>query len=815
MSTQESVSGGKAASGATRQVPTFCALCVSRCGARATVTDGTFVALHPDPTHPTGQALCVKGKAAPEIVNHPQRLLYPLKRTNPKGAEDPGWRRIGWDEALDTVALRLGELARDHGPESVVFGSASPSTSAMADSVDWLNRLRRAFGSPNFSVYMELCGWGRYGASFFTYGAAVPGSFLPDLDHAGCILYWGYNPSVARLAHATSTVAALGRGARLVVVDPRRAGLAGRAHHWLRVRPGTDAALALSLTHVMLAHGWFDAAFVRRWTNGPLLVRGDSGRFLRASDLGPTGDPAHYVAWDATRGAPAVYDPETGRHAVDEARLALTGTFGVATPGGPVPCRPAFDLLAERCCQMEPAVAEEITGVPAAAIVDAARTLWESRPVAFYTWSGLEQHSNATETVRAIHHLYALTGSFDDRGGNVAFPSVPSNPIDGPELLAPEQRAKTLGLADRPLGPARLEFVTGEALCAAALEGRPYRARALVNFGANLVMAHGDSARVHDALAALDFFVHADLFMSPTAQLADIVLPAASAFESEALKIGFEISEEAQSLVQLRTPLVPARGESRPDLEIIFGLATRLGLGDHFWNGSIEAAFRHQLAPSGITLEQLRADPAGVRVPLSTRHRKYAEANGRGPRGFRTPSRKVEFYSEALMDAGYAPLPGFVEPPTSPRSRPDLAERFPLILTCAKALWFCETQHRNVASLRRRMPDPQVELNPDTAAERGIGPGDWVTIDTPQGAVPARAKLNPSLDPQVVVGQHGWWQACEELNLPGYPPLGPGSANLNALLRQKPSDPISGSSPLRASVCNVRLVAPSPAKHNP
>ncbi|MFF0147436.1 molybdopterin-dependent oxidoreductase [Amycolatopsis sulphurea] len=165
-----------------RQVPTFCPLCISKCGAIATIKDGAFIALAPDPSHPTGQALCIKGKAAPEVVNHPDRLRYPLKRTNPKGAADPGWQRIGWDEALDTIAARVAAAAGEHGPESVVFASASPSTSAMSDSIDWLNRLRRAAGSPNFAVYMELCGWGRMLAPMFTFGAPVPGAYLPDLD---------------------------------------------------------------------------------------------------------------------------------------------------------------------------------------------------------------------------------------------------------------------------------------------------------------------------------------------------------------------------------------------------------------------------------------------------------------------------------------------------------------------------------------------------------------------------------------------------------------------------------------------------------
>ena len=716
---------------------TFCPLCVSRCGATATVEDGRLLALRPAPGHPTGQALCVKGKAAPEIVNHPDRLLRPLRRTAPKGASDPGWEPIGWDEALDTIATKLTAIAEESGPEAVVFGSASPSTSAMSDSIDWVVRLKRAFGSPNFCGYMELCGWGRYMASIYTYGEPVPGVYLPDLDNAGCILFWGYNPSVARLAHATATTAALRRGAKLIVVDPRRAGLASKAQQWLRVRPGTDGALALSVTHVMLERGWYDGEFLRDWTN----------------------------AFDVVDG------------------------------------RVVLDLIKAECVRFAPQAAAGITGVPAEQIVATARLLWDARPVAFYTWSGLEQHSNATQTVRAIGQLYALTGCIDAPGGNVLFTPVPTIPIDGAELLSPQQRAKAIGLQDRPLGPARFEYITGEDLYRAAIDHVPYRARALVNFGANLVMGHGNSARGRDALAAVDFFAHADLFMNPTAEQADIVLPVTSAFESEALRVGFEISQDAQSTVQLRKPLAHARGQARSDLQIVFALAVRLGLGDQFFGGDIEAAWRHQLAPSGITLEQLREHPGGVRLPLQTKHRKYLD------RGFRTPTGKVELYSPAFAAAGYPPIPTYAEPSISPLSRPDLTAEFPLVLTCAKSLFFCESQHRQIAKLRASAPEPQVEVHPETAAARGIAAGDWVRLSTPSGSVRARAKLNANLAPNVVVGQHGWWQACPELGMDGYPPFGDNSANLNLVLDQGPSDPVSGSSPLRASLCELGRVS--------
>jgi anaerobic selenocysteine-containing dehydrogenase len=419
---------GRMADHDSEHIPCFCALCVSRCGAIATVTDGRFVALDADPEHPTGQALCLKGKVAPEIVYHPRRLLRPLKRTRPKGDADPGWVEIGWDEALDTVAANLRRIAAAHGPEAVVFSTASPSTSALSDALDWVVRLRRAFGSPNHVVSMELCGWGRYLATAYTFGAPVPGGFMPDLERAGCMLFWGYNPSLARIVHATAAVAALNRGAKLVVVDPRRVGLASRASQWLRVRPGTDTALALSIAHVMIARGWFARDFVRDWTNAPFLVRDDTGRLLRQADIDPSGDPGSYVAWDAARGRPVALDPN---RAVADARpdLALAGSFDVPASAGPIACRPVFARLAEICRRHEPKAAAAITGVDAGAIEATAQLLWESRPVAYYAWSGVEQHTDATQMARAIAQLCVLTGSLDVPCGNVLFAGVPVNRI--------------------------------------------------------------------------------------------------------------------------------------------------------------------------------------------------------------------------------------------------------------------------------------------------------------------------------------------------------------------------------------------------
>jgi len=595
---------------------------------------------------------------------------------------------------------------------------------------------------------------------------------------------------------------------RLIVIDPRRAGLVSKADVWLRVRPGTDGALALGLANVMIQHGWYDADFLRAWSNGPLLVRADTGRMLTRRDLTPDGEARQYLAWDAVAARPVVYDAVTGCYDGDTATLALDGAYRIVTAQGEVVCQPAFALYAALCRRYPPEVVEATCWIPRAQLEETARLLWQARPVSYYAWSGHEHHANVTETARAMALLYALTGCFDAPGGNVLLPGVPAAPITGADLPVAPRRAPALGAVERPLGPARDNVITARELYRAILEGTPYPVRGLIGFGANMLLSQADGGHGRVALAALDFYAHADLFMTPTAALADVVLPVASAFEREALKIGFEISTEAQSLAQFRQAVVPPPGEARADTEIVFDLAGRLGLAAQFWDGNIEAAYHHQLTPTGVTLEQLRAAPGGVRVPLQTRYAKHAEPDAHGhPRGFATPSRRIELYSETFLEHGYAPLPDFVEPAIGPVARPDLAARFPLVLTCAKSTLFCQSQHRALPSLRKRALDPTVALHPEVARARGIAHGDWVAIDTPEGSVRACARLNADLDPRVVVGEHGWWQGCAALGAPAYDPFGPEGANFNLLIGSDTLDPISGTASHRAYLCEIRPVA--------
>jgi anaerobic selenocysteine-containing dehydrogenase len=799
----------------THRVHGFCGLCIARCGTIATVENGRFTRLDPDPEHPTGAAICAKGRAAPELVYGKDRLTHPLRRRRPKGDADPGWEKISWDAALDEIAAAMRRIASQHGPEAFAFSQSSPSTTAIGDSGALIRRLMNAFGTPNMVWALDLCGWGRGFATRYVYGVGSVatgsgGGAMADIANSGCLILWGYNPSISRLTHATATVDALKRGTKLIVIDPRNAGLTNKADIWLRPRPGSDGALALGLANLMIERGWYDRDFMRRWTNGPLLVRADTGRLLRESELSAGGGTRRHVAWHAQSDRPVAYDPATGRYDCPGDAVALAGKYRVSTPTGTVECHTVFDHYAALCAKYAPEVVEATCWVPKAQLEEAARLIWHARPVSYYAWSGHEQHANTTETARAMALLYALTGSFDAPGGNVLLPAIASAPITGEDLTRASGMAPTIGVAERPLGPARWNGASTHDFYRAVLDGVPYPVRGLLGFGANLLLAQADPERGRAALSALDFYAHADLFLNPTAALADIVLPIASCFEREALKIGFEISAESQSLVQLRQAIVPPRGEARSDSEVVFALADRLGLGGQFWDGDIDASHRAQLAPSGVALEQLRAAPAGLRLPLQARHRKHAEPDAQGnPRGFPTPSRKVELWSETFLDHGYAALPDFVEPQIGPATRPDLATRFPLVLTCAKPTLFCQTQHRSLPGLRKRAQYPEIELHPAAAAERGIAAGGWVLVETPAGGMRARARLNDQLDPRVVIGEHGWWQSCEELGLPGYDPFSDDGANFNRTVDATIRDPISGTPAHRANLCDVRPSTPA------
>ncbi|MFE1599679.1 molybdopterin-dependent oxidoreductase [Methylobacterium sp. ID0610] len=769
----------------------YCTLCRSRCGSLNEVEGGRLVAVRPNPDHPTGSALCAKGRAAPEMVGSPRRLTVPLKRTRPRHHPDPGFVPISWDEALAEIASRLGETRARRGAEAVAFAVTTPSGTPMVDSFEWVERFIRVFGSPNLIYAVEVCGWHKDYAQALTFGRGIGAA---DYDRADAIVLWGHNPARTWLAQATRVAAARRRGATVAVVDPKRGGSGEDADLWLRIRPGTDAALAMGAIRHLIATRRYDTPFVRRWTNAPLLIDRDTGRFVRAGDLWPGSPDSRWVVLGPEGPLPADSAP-------DDPAILLQGEADLqAGDGRRLRCATALTLLEREAAPYTP---DSVAGITGLHPDDLARfyALFENAPrLAYHSWTGVGQHTNATQTERAIATLYALTGANDRAGGNLWTVAPPSRSVNDYGLLAPDQREKALGLDALPLGPPSRGWITARDFARAVLEGEPYRVEALMSFGSNLVVSQGASARNRDALQALDFHVHVDMFMNPTAENADIVLPASMPWEREALKVGFEITQAAAELVQLRQAMLPPLGETRADYEIVFDLACRLGHADAFFGGSVEAGWNDQLAPLGLTVADLRARPDGIRVPQPCPERKYTAPGADGtPVGFATPTRRAELYSERLLDHGYPPLPSFI----APAGGEDPA--LPLWLSTAKSGWYVHSSHRHVASLRRKAPDPSIEISPASAAARHIQAGDWVVLRTAHGTARLRARLDPALADDTVIAEFGWWEDCPPLGQPRTPSAGADTLNVNAALSDESRDPVSGSVPLRAVPCEITL----------
>ncbi|MDQ0074525.1 anaerobic selenocysteine-containing dehydrogenase/ferredoxin-NADP reductase [Variovorax boronicumulans] len=779
----------------------FCTLCRSRCGTLNEVRGDALVSVRPDPSHPTGQAMCMKGKSAPELVHSPHRLRYPMRRTRPKTDADPGWVRIGWDEALAETAQRLAAIKAESGAESVVFAVTTPSGTPLSDSIDWIERFVRLFGSPNICYATEVCNWHKDFAHAFTFGCGMPAA---DYAQADLIVLWGHNPANTWLAQAGAIARGRASGAKMVVIDPRPTALARQADAWLPVRPGTDAALALGLVHLLIADATFDEGFVREWTNAPLLVRGDNGQFLMERDLRPDAEANRFMVWSDACGGAVPYNTEQAVDPLDARHFRLRGAVVVDAAADRLSCTPAFELLVQGCARYTPGEVERITGVSEASLRAVAELFGSSRRVAYHAWTGIGQHTNATQSERAVATLYALCGSFDRIGANRVRTGPRVNQVNALSLLPDAQRAKALGLAQRPIGPPSQGWVTARDTYRAVLEGEPYKVRAMVAFGTNLPVSQADTGLAQQALSQLEFHVHCDLFETPAARYADILLPVNTPWEREGLRVGFEIDDRAASWVQLRQRMVPPQGTARSDNDIVFELAVRLGMGNDFFGGSLERGWNHMLEPLGLTVAALRERPKGIACAIDASERKFAQATASGVRGFDTPTRRVELYSETLLRHGQPPVASFVEPADTPREANATHQgRFPYVLSSAKNGFYCHSQHRSVPSLRKRAPEPVAELGTALAAAKGIADGDWIRINTRVGHARFVARITPQLADDLIVAEFGWWQGCSELDRPELPTEGALSSNFNALISADQCDPVSGSVPHRSFLCDV------------
>ncbi len=699
---------------ATVILKSVCRSCHGGCGALLHVKDGELIKVEGDPDSPLNHgALCPIGTVTRDLVYHPDRLKYPMRRIGKRGSGQ--WERISWDDALDEISTRLLAIRSEYGAEAIALG-----TGTGRHHIRWVSRFGHALGTPNWcEPGFAQCFHPRVNTCILTMGDFPVSDFTGDVP-AKCIMFWGHNPINSGPDGETrfNVREALAHNPRIIVVDPRETELAKRAEIWLQLRPGTDDALGLAMLNVIIGEKLYDEPFVREWTHG-------------------------------------------------------------------------FDALAKHVAQYTPEWAEPITWVPADKIRAAARLFAAIKPSLLEWGCAIEHTPKCIQTIRALSMLPVLTGNIDVPGGWVfgmkglgRFPSLI-------EKLTPEANAKRLG-ADR------FKLLAGEGadlpaahiptLLQAMREGVPYPVKAFLMFGSNALTTYANTSQVYESLMKLDFIVNADLFMTPTAELADIVLPAASWPELDQLA-GLPTIAANVVLGQQRAVRV---GECMADEEIFVELARRMKLDS--CTEPVRDVLNDQLKGLGITFEEL-CEKGFVKIPF--KYRKYEE------RGFKTPTGKIELYSTRFEDMGYPPLPYFEEPPESPVSSPEIAKEFPLVLTTGGRIpYFFNSEHRQIGRLRKARRDPQAEIHPDTAARLGITSGDWMWIETKRGRIKQKAKITTGIDARVINTEHAWWFPEE----PG-PDYGVWKSNANLLTdNQAPYDPAMGTYQLRALLCRVSRV---------
>ena len=757
--------------------------------------------IEPLKTHPSGEAICPKGQASPALVYHPNRLTQPMRRTSPKGVNPVTWAPISWDEALDEITQKMASIRDNFGSEQVAFAVTTPSGTQISDGIKWIERLIRVFGSPNTIYSTEICNWHKDFASRFTYGFDIG---TPDLTQTDCVLLWGNNPASTWLSRSIEVMKARKRGAKLIVVDPRPTAYARLADCWLRIKPGTDQALALGLAQVLIENHYFDSIFLKEWTNGPFLIRSDNKKFLRESDIQKNGNPNIVFASQKNKHDLLEYNMEIGRWCDDPRDTVLDSECIAETLFGNIKCYSSFHYFKRAAFEFSLDEIAGITGVDVETIQRAAYILSDTKSCSYYAWNGIAQSPIASQTDRAISILYTLTGNYGRKGGNVPGTAAPIMDISGHDLISKTQKNKALGLAKRPIGPGLLGWVTARDVYKAITKQKPYPIRMLFSFGSNLLTAQPDTKFAMEALKNIEYYVHADFFINPSAEFADIVLPVATSWEREGLCTGFDANLEGLRLFQLREAAIPPLGQSRGDLDIVLALAERLGYSKHFFQCQRELGYNHILSKTGLSVELLKAKPEGIQVKSKVPYEPYAQVLDSGLQlGFPTLTKKIEIYSELLLTNNYDPIPSL-----QPEKFLIYSKSFPFRLSSAKALAYCHSQHREIKSLNRLMPDPILEISPEVAETRGIEENDWVRVSTKLGSYAAKAKVVKDLAPDSVFGQHGWWHSKSfEESLKNLDNLG---VNLNSIVDTSQSDPISGSIPLRFERCNVEKITTLP-----
>ena len=673
-----------------RTVPTFCDLCFWKCNAIATVKDGVLWKIEGNPDDPLSRGrLCPRGTGGVGAHFDSDRLRAPLLRASVRGEEK--WTEVTWDEALGHVAEKMLKIKAEYGPEAVALFSHGLGGT-------FLKHTMKAFGSPNSAApSFAQCRGPRDVGFELTFGEPVGSPERTDIQNARCLVLIGshlgenmHNTQVQEFADA------IGSGATIIVADPRFSVAAGKAKHYLPIKPGTDLALLLAWMNVLVNEGLYDKDYVA----------------------------AHGFGFEAFTAELAGFTPEW---------------------------------------------AYPETGIEPAVIRETAREMARHRPATLVhpgrhaTWYG-----DDAQRGRAVALLNALLGSWGRKGGfyQPASMNVPAYPY--PPYPKPEK-----GKVDNPdhRYPFASEAIT-TGIREATITGKPYPVKGWVTYATNLIQALPNEAETIKAIQALDLLVVVDVVGSELAGWADVVLP-----ESTYLERYEELNVELfrEPFVALRQPVVEPTADQKPNWWIARELAVKLGLEAFYPWKTIEEYLDHRLKGAGLSLAALQKQGlvTAPRPPI------YYE-EGVVPT-FSTPSKKIEFYSVQLKDAGFDPVPKFKRPEAGPPGS------FRLLFGRSPVHTFSRTQTNPV--LAQAMSENEVWVNADVAERAGLRTGDRVRLKNQDGvlSLPIKVKATQAIRTDCVYMVHGFGHTAKGLRRA----LGKGASDAQLVTRYA-TDPLMG-----------------------
>lgn len=723
-----------------------CFFCHHNCGVLVHVQDGKIVKVTGNPDHPGSRGhICARAANAPKWLNHPDQLKHALKRVGERGAGK--WEQIPWEQALDEIAEKLAVIKEKYGPESLIVAEGTYRSDLF-----WARaRFLDLFGNPHNIITPGMVCF----CNVYTLDLALAGAMImPDIPRSKCVVLWGANPKEARPIQWKVLKKKKDAGAmKIITVDPRITDSGKLADINLQIRPGTDCALALGWINVIINEKLYDKSFVDKWTYG-------------------------------------------------------------------------FSKLTDRIEEYSPRRVAEVTGLTAEQIIESARLYATSDSSCINRGVATDQlglNSGRVEQARVI--LAAITGNIDIPGGDqISNPPTEFNgkkficesELELPEKCLPETRKKMIGserfkimswpaweivapLYEKNLGIScpQLHYLQAPTPLAMRqiITEDPYPIKALITWASNPLMWAANTKQVLESLTHpnLDLHVVLEYWMTPTAQLADYVLPAASWLERPLctttenwlpVAIGGERSIEPM-------------GDRHDDYQFWRELGIRLGQKEYWPWETIEEVIKYRLSHLETSYEEFVEK--GMLYPEKKVHRKYEQT------GFATPTGKLELSSTIFEKLGYDPLPHYEEPPESPLRTPEIYKEYPLILnTGGRFMPQFHSEHRQLGiGLREKHPDPLVTIHPETAAKYNIKEGDWVWIETPRGKIKQKAFLTVDILPDVINAEASWWFPEKAEGLPNL--SGALESNANVLTIDDPDmlDPLTGGWPSRALLCRI------------